>query len=123
MSWTRRLQAEDGMTLIELLIAMVVMAIGISAIVAGFSSGIVAVNRARLTSTAGALADKQMELYRQAAFTSLTPAALTGAAETGSDGRTYWVGKTISWTSSSAPPTRRRTSRRQPARGRRRAGR
>ena len=45
---------------------MVVMAIGISAIVAGFSSGIVAVNRARLTSTAGALADQQMELYRQA---------------------------------------------------------
>ena len=33
------------MTLIELLIAMVVMSIGITALVAGFSSGILAVNR------------------------------------------------------------------------------
>ena len=61
--------------------------------------GILSVNRARLASTAGALADKQMELYRQAAFTSLTPAALSGDhAQTGSDGRTYWVGTSISWT-------------------------
>ena len=42
-----RLRAEEGMTLIELLIAMVVMSIGIAALVAGFSSGILAVNRAR----------------------------------------------------------------------------
>ncbi len=61
------------MTLIELLIAMVVMSIGITALVAGFSSGILAVNTARATSTAGTLADKQMELYRQAGFTSLPP--------------------------------------------------
>src|SRR5437773_611803 len=94
----KRLRAEEGITLIELLITMVVMSIGIAAIVAGFSSGIVAVNRARVASTAGALADKQIELYRQAAFTSLTPAALGGAAQTGSDGRTYWLEKTISWT-------------------------
>ena len=65
------MRAEEGMTLIELLIAMVIMSIGIAALVAGFSSGILSVNRARLASTAGALADKQMELYRQAAFTSL----------------------------------------------------
>ena len=66
-----RLRAEEGMTLIELLIAMVIMSIGIAALVAGFSSGIVSVNRARLTSTAGSLADQQMELYRQASFASL----------------------------------------------------
>ena len=94
----QRLHAEDGMTLIELLIAMVVMAIGISAIVAGFSSGLLAVNRARQTSTVGTLADQQMELYRQRAFTSLTPGALSGGPQTGSDGKTYWVGTTISWT-------------------------
>jgi type II secretory pathway pseudopilin PulG len=86
------------MTLIELLIAMVVMSIGISAIVAGFSSGILSIRRAHDAATAGALADKQMELYRQAAFTSLSPGALSGGTQTGSDGRTYWVGKTISWT-------------------------
>jgi prepilin-type N-terminal cleavage/methylation domain-containing protein len=55
---------EAGFGLVELLIAMTVMAIGISAIVAGMSSGFIAVNRARDASTAAALADKQMEAYR-----------------------------------------------------------
>jgi prepilin-type N-terminal cleavage/methylation domain-containing protein len=55
---------EAGFGLVELLIAMTVMAIGISAIVAGMSSGFVAVNRARDASTAAAVADKQMEAYR-----------------------------------------------------------
>jgi prepilin-type N-terminal cleavage/methylation domain-containing protein len=99
-----RLQSEEGMTLIELLIAMVVMALGISAIVAGFGSGLLSVGRAREASTVGTLADKQMEIYRQATFTSLTPGALSGAPQTGSDGRTYWVGSTIAWTCVVGPP-------------------
>ena len=41
------LKSEDGMTLIELLVAMVVMVLGISAIVAGFGSGLLSVSRAR----------------------------------------------------------------------------
>src|SRR5262245_58616391 len=40
------------------------MAIGIMAIVAGFSSGIIALNNASRTGTAGTLADRQMESYR-----------------------------------------------------------
>ena len=92
------LQSEEGMTLIELLIAMVVMALGISAIVAGFTSGLLSVTRARQASTVGTLADKRMELYRQAPFTSLTPGTLSGGTQTGSDGNTYWVGSTIAWT-------------------------
>ena len=110
-----RLRAEEGMTLIELLIAMVVMSIGIAALVAGFSSGILAVNRARATSTAGTLADKQMELYRQAAFTSLPPAALSGdaadrrrtGARTGSERRSAgraWSATRIT-TTRRTPPT------------------
>jgi prepilin-type N-terminal cleavage/methylation domain-containing protein len=59
-----RVRDEAGFGLVELLIAMTVMAIGISAIVAGMSSGFIAVNRARDASTAAALADKQMEAYR-----------------------------------------------------------
>jgi type II secretory pathway pseudopilin PulG len=55
---------EAGFGLVELLIAMTVMVIGITAIVAGLSSGFVAVNRARDASTAAAVADKQMEAYR-----------------------------------------------------------
>jgi prepilin-type N-terminal cleavage/methylation domain-containing protein len=98
------LRAEEGMTLIELLIAMTVMSIGIAALVAGFSSGVVSINRARVTSTAGALADKQMEFNRQAPFSSLTTGALSGSAQTGSDGQPYWVGTSISWTCVVGPP-------------------
>ena len=99
-----RLQSEEGMTLIELLIAMVVMGLGISAIVAGFTSGLLSVSRARQASTVGMLADKQMELYRQAAFTALTPGAMSGGPQTGSDGNTYWVGSSVSWTCVVGPP-------------------
>jgi type II secretory pathway pseudopilin PulG len=86
------------MTLIELLIAMVVMSIGIAALVAGFSSGVVSINRARVTSTAGTLADQQMELYRQAAFTSLPVGLQTPTTPTGPDGHTYWMQVNGAWT-------------------------
>jgi type II secretory pathway pseudopilin PulG len=86
------------MTLIEVLIAMVVMSIGIAALVAGFSSGVVSINRARVTTTAGALADRQMELYRQAAFTSLPVGLQTPTTPTGPDGHTYWMQVDGSWT-------------------------
>ena len=93
-----RLHSEEGMTLIELLIAMVVMALGISALVAGFSSGLLSIGRAQQASSVGTLADAKMETYRQAGFGKLTPGALSGSAQTGTDGKTYWVGATISWT-------------------------
>ena len=92
------MRAEEGMTLIELLIAMVVMSIGFAALVAGFSSGVVSINRARLTSTAGTLADKQMELYRQAAFTSLPIGPQTPTTPSGPDGHTYWMQVNGAWT-------------------------
>ena len=64
-----RLRREEGFGLIELLIAMLVMALGIMAIVAGFSSGIVALSNASRTGTAGTLADRQMEAYRALPYT------------------------------------------------------
>src|SRR5262245_19590937 len=67
----KRMTSEAGFGLIELVIAMAVMAIGITAIVAGFSSGIVALNNASRTGTAGTLADKQMEAYRALAYDSI----------------------------------------------------
>ena len=92
-----RLRAEEGMTLIELLIAMTVMSIGIAALVAGFSSGVVSINRARLTSTAGSLADKQMELNRQAPFASVpVPQPLNPLP--GPDGHAYWMQVDGAWT-------------------------
>jgi type II secretory pathway pseudopilin PulG len=78
---------EGGFGLIELLIAMTVMAIAIFAIVAGFSSGIIAVNRASQVSTAGTLADKQMEAYRALTYPDIglasTPSPPIDALYTG----------------------------------------
>jgi type II secretory pathway pseudopilin PulG len=59
-----RLRCERGFGLIELLMAMVMLNIGILAIVAAFQSGMFALKRASKISTASALADSQMELYR-----------------------------------------------------------
>jgi type II secretory pathway pseudopilin PulG len=59
-----RLRAEQGFGLIELLMAMVMLNIGILAIVASFNSGLLAISRASRATTAAALADSQMELYR-----------------------------------------------------------
>src|ERR671914_10961 len=59
-----RLRAEDGIGLVELLIAMTVLAVALLALVAAFSSGALTLQRAGQTSTASALANQQMELYR-----------------------------------------------------------
>jgi type II secretory pathway pseudopilin PulG len=59
-----RVREESGFGLVELLIAMTVMVIGITALVAAMSSGYVAVKRAGDESTAAALADTQFEAYR-----------------------------------------------------------
>ena len=73
---------EDGFGLLELLIAMVVMTVGIMAIVAGFSSGMIALGTANRTSTAGTMADKQMEAFRALPYTKIALKAtlVTGAA-------------------------------------------
>jgi Tfp pilus assembly protein PilV len=66
-----RLRSEEGFGLIELLMAMVMLNIGILAIVAAFNSGALTLNRASRTSTAAALADQQMELYRALPYASI----------------------------------------------------
>ena len=89
----RRLaKSEGGFGLVELLIAMVVMSIGITAIVAGYSSGILAVDRAKVRTTAGALADRQMEAYRQGSFAAVPT---TPGSETTTNG--YWMQVDGSW--------------------------
>ena len=59
-----RLRSQEGFGLIELLMAMVMLNIGILAIVAAYQTGTFALNRASKISTASALADQQMELFR-----------------------------------------------------------
>jgi Tfp pilus assembly protein PilV len=77
-----RLRSEQGFGLIELLIAMVMLNIGILAIVAAFNTGILTLDRASRTSTAAALADAQMELYRALPYDSigLDSSSISGAA-------------------------------------------
>ena len=90
----RRLaRGHDGFGLIELLIAMSVMTIGVLAIVAGLSSGLIALNTASRTSTAGTVADKQMEAFRDASYSSIpTTAGSTLVSGTNSpDGNAYFV--------------------------------
>jgi prepilin-type N-terminal cleavage/methylation domain-containing protein len=60
----RRLRADAGFGMVELLIAMTVMAIGILALFAMFESSVLQIKRASTTSTAAALADTEMENYR-----------------------------------------------------------
>lgn len=94
------LPREAGFTLVELLIAMTLMAIGIAAIVAGFSSGVLAIGRASQASTAAAIADQQMETFRQEPYTSIALSATcpnppAATQLTGSDGRVYLMTTTV----------------------------
>ena len=62
---------ESGFGLVELLIAMIVLAVGILAVIAVFTSGAVALRRASAVSTATAIADAQMERYRALRYATI----------------------------------------------------
>jgi len=66
-----RARSEEGFGLIELLIAMTVLAVGILALVAGLTSGYLALNRASDRGSAAALADSQLEKYRALDYASI----------------------------------------------------
>ena len=72
MRLRQRLRAEDGFGLIELMISLVVLNVGILAVVAAFNCGTLALLRATETSTASALGDKQMELYRAITYAAIS---------------------------------------------------
>jgi len=67
----RRLRAEKGWGMIELLLALTILNIGLLALVASLNSGIIAVKRASKISTAATLADTQMELYRAIRYSAI----------------------------------------------------
>lgn len=62
---------EAGFGLIELIMALTVLNVGILATVAALNSGAIALQRASKVSTASALADAQMELYRALQYDSI----------------------------------------------------
>lgn len=66
-----RARDEQGFALVEMLIAIVVINIGLLAILLAMTSGVAALRRSADTSTASAVADKQLERYRALAYASI----------------------------------------------------
>lgn len=97
--WSRlatKLREEAGLGLIELLISLLVLNLGIFATMGAFTSGAVAIRNASRISTASALADKNMEAFRDMSYSSSGFAVgTTTANQTGADGLTYSVTTTI----------------------------
>ena len=97
--WSRlaaRLREEAGLGLIELLISLLILNLGIFATMGAFTSGAVAIRNASRISTASALADKNMEAFRDMSYSSASFAVgTTTANQTGADGLTYSVTTTI----------------------------
>lgn len=101
------LRREDGFGLIELLIAMTMLVVGLMSLVAAFSSGYVATNRASVTGTASVLADQQMESYRAMKFSAIGNVTATYSSTStppSPDGRQYTVTATVD-ASQTAPGT------------------
>lgn len=86
-----RLRNEDGLGLIELMIALVILNVGILAIVAAFNSGSLAIQRASQAATAATVAEKQMELYRAQIYVNV---ALDTAAKTTASANSVYAGDT-----------------------------
>jgi prepilin-type N-terminal cleavage/methylation domain-containing protein len=62
---------EAGFGMVELLCAMTILAVGILAVFALFHAGIVNISRASTITTAGALADTEMERFRAVKYSTL----------------------------------------------------
>jgi Tfp pilus assembly protein PilV len=87
-----KLREESGLGLIELLISLLVLNLGIFATMGAFTSGAVAIRNASRVSTASALADKNIEAFRDMSYSSSGFAVgTTTANQTGADGLTYSV--------------------------------
>jgi Tfp pilus assembly protein PilV len=99
VGWSRlvaKLRGEDGLGLVELLIALLVLNVGIFATLGAFTSAATAINRASHISTAATISDKQMETYRDSRYDQIPSTGTTTTSVTGADGRTYTVVATFS---------------------------
>jgi Tfp pilus assembly protein PilV len=85
-----RLRAEDGVGLVELLIAILVLNVGIFATIGAFSSAGATIRRASHISTAAAIADQEINALRNMSYANIVNAsAFTWPSAP--DGRTYTV--------------------------------
>jgi type II secretory pathway pseudopilin PulG len=92
----RGLRSDEGFGLVELTIAMAMMAIALLVLVAALSSGEVTLQRAGASGTAGTLADRQMEMYRAMKYTQIMLDATTLSQSTvgGTPGDSTYKGDT-----------------------------
>jgi Tfp pilus assembly protein PilV len=67
----RRARKEQGFAMVEMLIAIVVINVGLLTILLALTSGMTTLRRSAESSTASALADKQLEKYRAVTFSSV----------------------------------------------------
>jgi type II secretory pathway pseudopilin PulG len=93
-----------GFGLVELLLAMTMLNIGLLAVVAAFSSGIISLNRASRVTTAAVLADGQVELYRALTYDAirLEPTSIPATAPYNTD--VAYSGSQVTGTCSGPPP-------------------
>ena len=98
------LRREGGFGLVELLIAMTMLNLGLLAVVAAFSSGMVSLTRASRVTTAAVLADGQMELYRAITYNSiqLDPTTIPSSAPYNTD--LAYNATQVTGTCSGSPP-------------------
>jgi prepilin-type N-terminal cleavage/methylation domain-containing protein len=78
----RRLKAEDGFGLIELMIAVTILSIALLALAAGYDQAFLALHRSSKETVATVLADRQLELYRALPYASVGLDATTVDAVT-----------------------------------------
>lgn len=89
-----KLRAEDGVGLVELLIAILVLNVGIFATIGAFTSAATTIRNASHISTAAAIADKTIEGLHNQKYSNIVSSGPTNT--TGPDGRTYNVQVVVS---------------------------
>ena len=77
----RGLRAESGMGLVELLIAMTILAVAVGALLAVFASSEISLTHSRMEGTAMTVANRQMEVYNAIPYSCI--ALNSGAAPSG----------------------------------------
>ncbi len=99
----RRLAAEDGFTLFELLIAMAVTAVGLMALVSSFDHSRELVGNAEKTEVATHQAERQMERILSLTYAQVAhPTAPTNSTDS-SNPRYYVSGSNYTWDQDSTP--------------------
>jgi prepilin-type N-terminal cleavage/methylation domain-containing protein len=106
---------EQGFGLVELLIAMTILAIGLMALVAAFSSSSLAINRSIQTATGASLADSEMESFRMMMYTQVgvdIAAGTLGALDNTykNDSACYDSASATNCTQSGSPSTKKLTA-------------